>query len=91
MDPRGYEQKNDSVTRWVNCMFNIWQFTTIKIYQMAKNICKSWFIFLSNTKITNTKKLAKTLKKSERGIFSKSGHTGCQLRFTVGCMPTGYP
>ena len=54
------QSKVGSVTRWLNCLFNIWQFAKMKIGPIAF-LCPSRFKIVSSTQYTlkNIAKLAK--------------------------------
>ena len=69
-----------SVTRWLDCFFNVWKYLKQLTLMLWQNGCQRMFKILPNTKLT--------LKRRPKGFkiwsnwrnFAKSGHTGVQVK-----------
>ena len=57
-----------SVTRWLDHLFNIWPFTTMKVAPMEYIICKNRLRILPNTEL-NLNKICQDLKSSTMAKF----------------------
>ena len=72
------------VTRWIDCIFKIWPFSTKKICLLSLKLCQSRFKIMPNIKLTQ-QKLPKTFAiLTKWRYYAKSGHTGWRLK----CLPS---
>ena len=70
---------NCSVTRWLDCLFNIWPFSIIIIFSIEFKICQSKLKILPNTKSGHSKWPKFFNIVPEWRNFAKSGHTAFTL------------